>query len=93
MTEERTKDTDEHTCQRCGGQAKLYEVVAKCSDMYWHAHLKSGKEYDGYVPDWIGPGGFGDYVCFTVCRHCGQIQGEWPELDKTINPYKSGRAT
>ncbi len=77
-------------CQSCGGQAKLYRISAKCSDLYSHTHLKSGKEYDGYVPDWIGE--FGDYVNFTICRHCGQVQGEWPHSDKSMNQFKSGKA-
>ena len=77
-------------CQRCGGTAKLYQVSAKCSDLYSHEHI-GGKSYDGYVPDWIGE--YGDYVRFTICRHCGQVQGEWPELDNTINRFKSGRAS
>lgn len=77
-------------CQRCGGTAKLYSISAKCSDMYHHTNLKSGKDYEGYVPDWIGE--YGDYVQFTICRHCGQVQGEWPELDKTMNQFKHGKA-
>jgi hypothetical protein len=78
-------------CQRCGGTKKLYRINAKCSDLYSQDHI-GGNSYEGYVPDWIGPDGYGDYVSFTVCRHCGQIQGEWPELDATLNRFKSGRA-
>lgn len=64
-------------CQRCGGAARMTQVHAKCSDMYTETKLDSGKEYEGYVPDWIGE--YGDYVSFTVCRFCGTIQGKWPE--------------
>lgn len=78
-------------CQRCNGQAKLVQISAKCSDMYSHV-TAAGKEYDGYVPDWIGE--YGDYVTFTVCRHCGQMQGDWPELDGCDgNQFKHGRAS
>lgn len=77
-------------CQRCGGKAKMTWVQAKCSDLYDQVNLNTGKEYDGYVPDWIGISG--DYVSFTICRHCGQVQGAWPELDKTMNQFKSGKA-
>ena len=77
-------------CQKCKGTKKLYQVSAKCSDMYSHQHI-GGKDYDGYVPDWIGE--YGDYVTFTICRHCGQVQGEWPGMDKNMNQFKSGKAT
>lgn len=77
-------------CQRCGGTKKMYQINAKCSDMYSQINLATDKDYDGYVPEWIGGG---DYVEFTVCRHCGQIQGEWPELDKKMNQFKSGKAS
>lgn len=76
-------------CMQCGGTAKLYRISAKCSDQYHQEHI-GGKEYDGYVPDWIGE--FGDYVEFTVCRHCGQIQSEdWPHYNKTQNQFRSGK--
>ena len=78
-------------CQRCNGQAKLYNVQAKCSDRYSHTRLSTGNTYDGYVPDWIGE--YGDYVSFVICRHCGQVQGEWPELDESMNQFKHGKAS
>lgn len=77
-------------CQRCGGTKKIYHISAKCSDLYSHQH-EGGNDYDGYVPDWIGE--YGDYVQFTICRHCGQVQGDWPELDPSSNQFKSGKAT
>lgn len=77
-------------CIRCNGTAKLYSISAKCSDMYSHVSLKSGKEYEGCVPDWIGE--YGDYVSFVICRHCGQIQGDWPELNPEMNQFKHGKA-
>lgn len=76
-------------CQRCKGTKKLYRISAKCSDMYSHEHLNGGKDYDGYVPDWIGA--YGDYVQFTICRHCGQVAGEWPEQNAGDNPFRSGK--
>lgn len=78
-------------CQRCKGIKKLYQIQAKCSDSYSHIHTSTQTEYIGYVPEWIGE--YGDYVQFTLCRHCGQVQGEWPELDKTMNQFKSGKAS
>lgn len=78
-------------CQRCGGKAKLYRVSAKCSDLFSQEHI-GGKSYSGYVPEWLAPSSE-DYVEFTACRHCGQLQGEWPELDATINKFKSGKVS
>jgi len=37
----------------------------------------SGHDYFGYVPRDMGIGG-GDYVKFSYCADCGQIQGEFP---------------
>ncbi len=78
-------------CQRCKGKAKIFQVSAKCSDLYWHLNVKTGKQYDGYVPDWIGK--WGDYIQFTICRHCGQVQGEWPESSPEMNQFKHGKAS
>lgn len=78
-------------CQRCKGTRKLYAISAKCSDLYNQEHI-GGKTYEGYVPDWIGgPEGYGDYVQFVICRHCGQVQGEWPESTPDANPFKYGK--
>jgi hypothetical protein len=78
-------------CQCCGGTAKLVQVTAKCSDMYSQVSLKSGKHYHGYVPEWIGPNGYGDYIEMTICRHCGHIQGDWPHY-RTEDKFKHGKA-
>lgn len=37
-----------------------------------------GRTYNGYVPDDIGIGEYGDYMRFTYCLDCGQIQGKFP---------------
>ena len=76
-------------CKSCGGTKKLYQISAKCSDMYSHNHI-GGKSYDGYVPEFVGGG---DYVEFTLCRHCGHVQGDWPHQNKASNQFKSGKAT
>ena len=77
-------------CQRCQGKVKMVQVSAKCSDQYFQTNLHSGNSYDGYVPDWIGE--YGDYVSFVACRHCGQIQGDWPNLNEKMNQFKSGKS-
>lgn len=77
-------------CQCCGGTKKLVSVSAKCSDLYSQVSA-SGKEYTGYVPDWIGR--WGDYVEFTICRHCGHVQGDWPHYNKDSNQFKHGKVS
>ena len=92
-------------CIRCNGQAKLVSISAKCSDMFYSVGA-TGKEYDGYVPDWISSDMGEDYVALTICRHCGQVQGEWPGCDfvrdesgtpmertEKANPFKHGKAS
>ena len=71
-------------CIRCNGVKKLVSISAKCSDMYSQV-TASGKEYDGYVPEWIGPDGYGDYIQFTICRHCGQVQGDSEGLEYWVD--------
>lgn len=83
--------SDVRKCQRCKGTKKLYQIQAWCRDLYTQVHLSSGKEYEGYVPEWIGPNGYGDAVGFIICRHCGTVQGNWPELDKRRNQFKYGK--
>jgi len=61
-------------CQRCNS-TRLLDVSAKASDC---VSLRSGEyEHHGEMPDDVNLGG-GDYVRFTVCLDCGQIQGEYP---------------
>jgi len=62
-------------CQSCKAD-RVISVSAKCSDLFWMRWPK-GKEQDGYVPRFLGIGG-GDYVEFSYCLDCGQIQGKWP---------------
>ena len=50
-------------------------VSGKVSDMCWMEYLKTGVEYDGYVPSGLGIGS-GDYIEFDYCLACGQIQDE-----------------
>jgi hypothetical protein len=61
-------------CQGCKGE-NVATVSSKCSDRcHWRA---DGIDVDGYVPEGVGIGG-GDYVYFSYCFDCGQMQGEWP---------------
>lgn len=62
------------TCQRCGSE-RIMSLTAKCSDLC--SVQINGAEDRGYVPGGLGIGG-GDYVEFSLCLECGQIQGEFP---------------
>lgn len=62
-------------CQRCKSPRVLF-TSAKCSDCC-SVRMPNGKNVDGYVPGDVGIGG-GDYVRFSWCLACGQIQGKWP---------------
>jgi hypothetical protein len=61
-------------CQACHS-AKIASVSGKCSDLF-SANFQGG-EYEGYVPSDIGIGG-DDYLEFSYCLTCGQIQGTFP---------------
>lgn len=54
----------------------MAHISAKCSDCCFVDVPEAG-EHDGYVPGDMGVGG-GDYVSFSWCLECGQIQGTWP---------------
>lgn len=61
-------------CQNCKSE-RIAEISAKSSDLN---HIAVGnKETDGYVTEGLGIGG-GDYVDFSWCLECGQIQGSFP---------------
>ena len=73
----------------------MVSISAKCSDMFTSIVLDTGKTYDGYVPEWAGPdpAGGGDYIEMTICRHCGQVQGKWPEGKPAPECYKWGKVS
>jgi len=61
-------------CSRCESE-RVAEVGGKCSDMF-SAEL-GDSSHQGYVPDDLGIGG-GDYLEFSFCLDCGQLQGKFP---------------
>jgi len=67
-------------CQRCKSQRMLL-VNGKCSDLC--QLIYQDKEADGYVPYNLNVGG-GDYIEFTVCLECGQVQGTFPVPEETV---------
>ncbi len=68
------------SCQRCQSQ-RINSVTAKCSDLCG-GNVK-GRDYEGYVPADLGIGG-GDYVEFSYCMDCGQMQNNFPLPQSTI---------
>lgn len=67
------------TC-KCGSE-RIVSVNSKCSDLCFVSY--KGMEHNGYVPYDLGIGG-GDYVEFDYCFDCGQIQGQFPISDITL---------
>ena len=65
-------------CQRCSSR-RVLSVSAKCGDCCGCSI--GDKKTDRYVPQdvLIGKGGWGDYVKFSICLDCGQMQGEFPQ--------------
>jgi hypothetical protein len=73
------------SCQKCNSQ-RIAEVSGKCADC---CGVTIGNvEHEGYVPNDLGIGG-GDYISFSWCLDCGQLQGKFPvapaEMEKDIS--------
>jgi hypothetical protein len=62
-------------CQKCSGN-RVADVSGKTSDMC--SVSIEGSDMDGYVPKDMGIGG-GDYLEFSYCLDCGQMQGNFPK--------------
>lgn len=82
----------EETCQKCNAVA-IVHLSSKASDLNFFKHLH--REHDGYVLSGMGIGS-GDYVEFSYCVNCGQIQGDWPKkihgriVTKKTHGYEKG---
>jgi len=57
---------------------RIASVSGKTSDLCFYTY--KGTEKDGYVPCNVGIDG-GDYIAFSYCLECGQMQGEFPVPD------------
>lgn len=71
-------------CKNCNSN-RVASVNAKCSDC---CGVNLGDvSHEGYVPEGLGIGG-GDYIDFSFCLDCGQLQGNFPlasaEIEKNI---------
>lgn len=81
-------------CNKCNETNRMVQIFAKCSDLCSIQNLSTGKEWTGYVPEWCGENGYGDYINLIICRHCGHVQGDWP-ADKpkdSKDRFKWGKA-
>lgn len=63
------------SCIKCGSE-RIISISSKSSDLNYFQY--NGKEYEGYVVEDIGIGEGGDYIEFSWCLDCGQIQGNFP---------------
>ena len=66
------------SCQRCKSE-RVSNICSKSSDL--NGGEIDGAAFEGYVPEHSGIGG-GDYVEFSWCMDCGQIQGDFPVSGK-----------
>ena len=55
------------------GSLNIVSIKAKCNDMFYCCS-PDGKEHDGYVDNQIVNIGSGDYIEFSVCLDCNNIQ-------------------
>ena len=85
--------SENKTCSRCQS-TRIARVTAKCSDLCY-VKIEGVGEHDGYAPTDMGIGTkdtCGDYVEFSWCLDCGQIQGRWPvkqtEIEKAAKKGK-----
>lgn len=62
------------SCKNCNSD-RVASVCGKTSDMCFFSIRD--KSHDGYVPRGVGIGG-GDYIDFSYCLNCGQIQDSFP---------------
>ena len=72
------------SCRQCKSD-RIASVTGKTSDLCFYEY--KGKESDGYVPTTVGiagPDDFGDYIRFSYCLECGQIQGKFPIPEGTV---------
>lgn len=69
-------------CIKCKSK-RLISISGKTSDCFCLQY--QDKDYDGYVPDSLGIDDGGDYISFTYCADCGQIQGKFPVEEENLS--------
>jgi len=73
-------------CQKCQSKRSA-SVQGKTSDLCCFYVSSNDIELNDYVPSGVGIGG-GDYIEFTYCLDCGQIQGNFPISSEVITKLK-----
>ena len=69
------------TCFKCGSD-RVASIQGKSSDLSDFGY--QGWEHSGYLP-YVDNICGGDYIEFSVCLECGQVQGNFPVSDEGIN--------
>lgn len=85
-------EVSDNVCFHCDKNT-LVSLSSKSSDLnsFTHRH----REHDGYVLKGMGIGD-GDYINFTFCTNCGQIQDSFPKrihgalITRDTDDYKKG---
>jgi len=70
-------------------------VNGKCTDQFSMRYEHKGKSMHGAVPVGIGleDENYGDYMEFTYCLDCGQIQGDFPiPEDQVLEAFEDEEA-
>ncbi len=75
------------SCQRCKS-FRMMDISAKTRELC--IYRLGDKVRNGYIPTDIGITSYEDpdedYIQFSYCLDCGQIQGKWP-IDETCLEY------
>jgi hypothetical protein len=76
-------------CRRCGGR-RVARVCGKTSDLC--GVTLGRRRASGYVPRDMGicAGGNSDYLDFSYCLDCGQIQGPFPLPKTALEARRAG---
>lgn len=79
MSQEANNECNVRHCKKCNS-TNIYSVSAKCSDMCGILRPGSDTWESDYVPpDLRISDKYGDYVEFSWCEDCGQMQDKDPE--------------
>lgn len=68
-------------CQRCKSN-RIIDINGKTSDCFCASY--KDLEYDGYAVNHIGIGDDSDYIEFSYCLECGQIQDNFPVFEEQV---------
>ena len=63
-------------------------ISGKCSDLFYMQDLDSGRDYQGYVPHFLGS--YGDYIELDIDTETGKIINWDVPTEEQINEYFDG---